>query len=115
MGTAVRNPRHDLEGVPESKNGDKRPPNQPRFAPFERLGHLALHPRAKLRRGRRSQHVPARDFVKEHSEHAPATTHAQTTKPKAILQTAVGRLDPRTRRVTLLEHRGRLSVSYTHL
>ena len=63
---------------------------------------------AQLRRGRRSQHVPARDFVTEHAEHTPATTHAQTTKVESILQAAIGQLDSGTRRVTLLVHRGRL-------
>src|SRR5208337_75836 len=102
------NPRYGRERLPQPKNGGERLLNRPRFAPFEGLGHLGLHPRAQLRRGRRSQHVPARDFVTEHAEHTPATTHAQTTKVESILQAAIGRLDPGTRRVTLLVHRGRL-------
>jgi hypothetical protein len=92
VGTAVRSPKNHREAVPQPQNGGKRPPNRPGFAPFERLGHLGPHPGAQLRRCRRSQHVPAGNFVKEHTEDTPATTDAQPSQPKTILQTAVGRL-----------------------
>src|SRR5664280_1872247 len=108
MGTPVRNTKTERKAVPQPKNGGTWSRNRPRFSTFEGLGHLDPHAGAQLLRRRRAKQVPAGDFVKEHTEHAPATSDAQTAQAKTILQAAVGRLDPRARRVPLLEHLGRL-------
>src|SRR5271157_3438824 len=80
----------------------RRPP------PFLRSCHLLGHPRAQLLRGCGSQHVPASQLVPDHTKHASPSTHSQSPQTQAVLQTAVGRLDPRPHRVPFLEDIGLL-------
>src|SRR5208337_2427755 len=77
-----------------------------RLPPFQHSCHPLGHPRAQLLRGCRSQHVPASQLVPDHTKHASPTTHAQSPQTQAVLQTAVGRLDPRPHRVPFLEDIG---------
>ena len=69
------NPWDDREGHPQPKNGGERPPIWPRFASFESPGHVVFT-HAQLSRPPLAARSNPR-LVKEHSENAPATTHAQ--------------------------------------
>ncbi len=101
-------PENTLHSANKASHVTKKAFGSPRIAFPERFGHPGGHPRLQLLRGRRPQYIPTRQLVQDHTRHASHAAHAQMPKSKTILQPAVGRLDPRARRVPLLEHVGRL-------
>src|SRR5271157_1695580 len=90
----------------QPQKSTKTRPKRRRLPRFQHPCHLFGHPRAQLLRSCRSQHVPASQLVPDHTKHASLTTHAQSPQTQAVLQAAVGRLDPRPHRVLLLEDIG---------
>ncbi len=105
MKSAPRTPKCPHPAPPGPRCGHARRLIRPSPSSRQRLLHLNLNPRAQLLRRRRSQHVPSRHLVQDRTEHAPSTSHSQPVHPQPILQAAVGRLDPRSLRVPLGEHR----------
>src|SRR5208337_3955058 len=71
-------PENVIATLIQPQKSTKTRPKERRLPPFQQSCHLLGYPRAQLRRGCGSQHVPASQLVPDHTKHASPTTHAQS-------------------------------------